>query len=175
MYLFFFIICQIDGKYTYKTKMGRKDKNSHTGRVPSTYSCRISPLDCHSSSLYWEMKGAGIPRFEFSPLAAKYTRRLNGNGDKVMAGHKGGVLLFLSSLCFIGNTTGLSRCQCDVGWSKCIWACSIPYIRTHPSFHGTIVAPSGHLPSDCEMPVGSRCAGIFTAANDLLIKSLIAA
>ena len=24
------------GKYTYKTIMGRKDKNSHTGRVPST-------------------------------------------------------------------------------------------------------------------------------------------
>ena len=33
-----------------------------------------------------------------------------------MAGHKGGVLLFLFLLCFIGNSTGLSHCQCDVGW-----------------------------------------------------------
>ena len=35
------------------------------------------------------------------------------------------------------------------------------------------MAPSGRLPSDCEMPVGSRCVGIFTAANDLSIRSLI--
>ena len=49
-FFFFFFFCVIEfsneykvinlqlkfGNYTYKTMMGRKDKNSHTGRVPST-------------------------------------------------------------------------------------------------------------------------------------------
>ena len=29
----------------------------------------------------------------------QYTKCLNGNGDKVMVGHEGGILLFLSPLC----------------------------------------------------------------------------
>ena len=40
------------------------------------------------------------------------------------------------------------------------------HTRTRPPFHGTIVAPSGRLPSDREMPVGFKCVKIFTAAND---------
>ena len=101
-------------------------------------------------------------------LWAKSTRRLIGNGDKVMAGREWVVLMFLSTLCFIGNGTSLACCQCDVRWSEYIWPCSIP-CHNSSTFPWDNGGPSDRLPSDCEVPVGSRCAGIFTAVNDLLI------
>ena len=76
-----------------------------------------------------------------------------------MADHEGRILLLLSLL------------WCDVGRGECILACSIQY-QDSSAFPWDIVAQSGRLPS--EMPVGFRCAGIFTVANDLLIRSLIA-
>ena len=91
-----------------------------------------------------------------------------------MAGHKGGVLLFL----FRSASSAIAPASlvASVMWDGANVSGHVAsHTRTRPPFHGTIVAPSGRLPSDREMPVGSKCAGIFIAANDLLIKSLIAA
>ena len=91
-----------------------------------------------------------------------------------MAGHKGGVLLFLFRSA--SSATTPASLVASVMWDGANVSGHVAsHTRTHPPLHGTIVAPSGRLPSDREIPVGSKCAGIFTAANDLLIKSLIAA
>ena len=76
-------------------------------------------------------------------------RRLNGNGDKVMAGHEGGVLLFLSPLCFVGHSTGQMGPPfvASVMWDGANVSGHVAsHTRTRPPFHGTLVAPSGRLP-----------------------------
>ena len=74
--------------------------------------------------------------------------------------HKGGVLLFLRSA---SSATAPASLVASVMWDGANVSGHVAsHTRTRPPFHGTIVAPSGRLPSSREMPIGSRCAGIFT-------------
>ena len=95
------------------------------------------PVEFPRQLFVLKIERAGVSRFGFSPLAklfekcdgfrAKYTRCLNEDGDKMIAGHERGIFLLLSLLCFIGHSTSLSHCQCDMRWGECVWACSVPY------------------------------------------------
>ena len=49
------------------------------------------------------------------------------------------------------------------------------HIKVRPAFHGAMVIPSGHLPSDLLSPDGSSEEGIFVDDKDLCLMLLMAA
>ena len=99
-------------------------KRRHIGWLLQSPATRTAGSAAHQS-LPWSSVPAPV---EGNGLWPKYTWRLDGHKDDVVAGFEKGILLDLCLLkiCLARDQLCFSCCKGHVGWSECIWAGSIP-------------------------------------------------
>ena len=91
-----------------------------------------------------------------------------------MAGNEKGVLLGFAFSAWLATSP-----DSLAAWATWKWANVSGQVASHtsvrPFFQGITEIPSGLLPSERAIPVGSRREGIFAKASDLLRRSFTAA
>ena len=172
IWLFFYIIILIHSNLKIHIQNnegwnGQNSHNSHTGRVPST--AAIFPHWIATAALCikkWKERGLNLVCWP-SSLKNVMASEPNTPDVSMAMGTKWWLVIREEYFCFFlrsaSSATAPASLVASVMWDGANVSGHVAsHTRTRPPFHGTIVAPSGCLPSDHEMPVGSRCAGIFT-------------